>query len=98
MTLTGGDVDFYLELVADFCTEFLNKSAALPDSTDMSALITQVHSLKGALQTLGETRVAAKAERLEAKMRNGQLDMKQLDDLCHELHGFANALCAAGLK
>lgn len=96
--LTGGDADFYLDLVADFYREFLNKTANLQDISDMSTLATQVHSLKGVLQTLGEARVAAKAECFEAKMRNGHLDIKQLDDLCRELHGFAKALQAAGLK
>lgn len=98
VTLTGGDVDFYLALVAEFCTEFLNETANLQDISDISTLATQVHSLKGVLQTLGEARVAAKAECFEAKMRNGHLDIKKLDDLCRELHGFAKALQAAGLK
>ena len=98
INLTGGEHEFYLDLVTDFCTEFLDNLAQLRDSTDISALLVQVHSLKAVLQTLGETRVAAKAEQLEATMRDGHLNMKQLGDLCQELQGFAEALKEARFK
>jgi HPt (histidine-containing phosphotransfer) domain-containing protein len=92
---TGGDDDFYLQLIFAFQAEFLNDLQLNEANQDISTLKPWAHSLKGVLRTLGETRVAALVERFELTLAGGELDQGQLYVINGELKYFANVLTKA---
>lgn len=94
LSLTGGDVDFYLELVAEFCAQVLENTTVLRGNLDISAISAKVHTLKGILLTLGESRIAAHAQRLENDLSNSHFEVEKLEELCRELQSLATALRA----
>lgn len=89
---TGGDADFYLELVRDFQHDYLARIAAIRHETDPTALARVAHDLKAVLRMLGETRIARMAEALETALRSDIRGAQDQAMLCDALEQISSGL------
>jgi PAS domain S-box-containing protein len=93
----GGDRRLLREMITIFRTESLELMAAIrqsADGGDLAGLGRAVHTLKGALGTLGAPRALEAARHLEDVARQNQLSSVEpaLTDLQREMTGLARAL------
>jgi CheY-like chemotaxis protein len=90
IAMTGGTVAAYKKVLAMFRKDAQNRLPilqTLPPPGDMTPFITQVHALKSALGSLGAAEISAKAARIEAAGKSG--DIKYIQE---NLDNFAECL------
>lgn len=89
---TGGDEAFYVELVRDFQSDYLDRVASIRDEMNVPALERIAHDLKGVLRMLGERRVAEMAERWEIALRSNAGCAREQTMVCDALEEIAQHL------
>ena len=92
IAMTGGAMNLYLEVLAIFSKDAVDRLPllkAVPDAGALTPFITQVHALKSASASLGAAEISAEAASMEAAAKAGDMAFIEAN-----LGGFAARLSA----